>query len=104
MQDNTIVNDLLHQLNANNSTSDEINESSSIHISHDQLSALLRMLQQQQAPITALTNQASPHHFCTPLTDTTNLSSQQSTTFPRFTRTPEYYNNAKYEDLISKPI
>jgi hypothetical protein len=50
-QDNTIMNDLLHQLNNNKYVTDENTGSSPINLSHAQLSALLQTFQQQQAAL-----------------------------------------------------
>ncbi len=89
MQDNTIVNDLLHQLNNNKYVTDENTGSSPINLLHAQLSALLQTFQQQQAALAAMTNQTSPHHFRSPTTDITFPSSQQLTTLASSMKTPE---------------
>jgi hypothetical protein len=53
-QDNTLINDLLHQVNDNLPLSgDDINDASVI-ISSQQLSALLRCFQQQQELLTTI--------------------------------------------------
>jgi hypothetical protein len=79
---------LLPQLNLCDS------ESSPLHLSQEQLSALLQLFRRQQSTITTLlanATPASPTH-----------SPRPASRIPH--KLPEYYNNAKYEDIISKPI
>lgn len=104
LTDNGVINDLLRQLNDSTSTPGDDSASSSVRVSSEQLSALLRCVQQQQEALAAMTTPRSPNRFRTPQTINNLNSSHQPASFVHTTKTPEYYNNAKYEDLISKPL
>lgn len=63
-------------------------------LSHEHLTALLQLFRRQQSMIAALTANTAPA--------SPTPSPQQFSTSSH--KPPEYYNNAKYEDIISKPI
>jgi hypothetical protein len=92
--DNSIITDLLNQLGDTLPPTSDDPESSQPHLSQDQLSALLQLFRRQQSTITTLlanATPASPTH-----------SPRPASRVPL--KPPEYYTNAKYEDIISKPI
>jgi hypothetical protein len=88
------INELINQLEAPSVLPTEGTNSSLTSISGDQLLTLITLLRQQQTAIATRTQQAT--------------SSGQSLPPDRHSiptrKPPEYYNNAKYEDIISKPI
>jgi hypothetical protein len=93
-QDESNINDLLCQLEETSASSTDDTTPLTTGILDLQLSALLQMLRQQQTAINALTAASNTprqtlHH------------GQPHVGIPK---PPEYYNNAKYEDIISKPI
>jgi hypothetical protein len=90
-QDESNINDILRQLDE---TSASPTDDTTTSISNVQLSALLQMLRQQQTAINALTAAST-----TPRQTQNHGQLHAGTHKP-----PEYYNNAKYEDIISKPI
>jgi hypothetical protein len=91
--EDTNINDILHQLDETSASSTEDTTLSTTSISKEQLSALLQMLRQQQSAINALTAASTPPKL-TPI----HGESPYGTHKP-----PEYYNNAKYEDIIKPP-
>jgi hypothetical protein len=69
-----------------------------------QVSELLQCFWQQQDAIAALINSNSPSPLRTPQLGTLSAPGQSSYSIAASTKPPEYYNNAKYEDIISKPM
>jgi hypothetical protein len=51
-----------------------------------------------------LTSSTSNTQMCTSQSGFPPPLGQSPSSFASFTRPPEYYNNAKYEDIISKPL
>jgi hypothetical protein len=91
-QTNQIINDLLRQLNANDNTPTEQGGSSSPVQTDSQLQLLLQCCRQQQAMIAELTQQRSAS------------SSNNVANIITPAKAPDYYNNARYEDIICKPV
>jgi hypothetical protein len=91
---NNVINDLLRQIGESPLAPDPVTDTSTSSLSQDHLSALLSLIQQQQHTIDALNN---PPTLLAPTTHIPQPSLSNR-------RPPEYYNNAKYEDIISKPL
>lgn len=87
---------VLQQLNSNTLTPDPTTGQPSMHLNQTQLSDILQCFRQQQDAIQTMID----------TTFNTAASSNSSSIRPSPTTTalPEYYNNAKYEDLVCKPI
>jgi hypothetical protein len=100
-RDNTIVNDLLRQLNDATTTPGVSGGSSAVSISSDQLTALLQCFKQQQEAIATMTATISSQNQGVNLPATTSRISGPPSlhTNKHTTKAPEYYNNAKYEDI-----
>ena len=98
-RDNTIVNDLLRQLNDATTTPGVSGGSSAVSISSDQLTALLQCFKQQQEAIATMTVTISSQNQGVNLPATTRISRPSSLHTNNTTKAPEYYNNAKYEDI-----
>jgi hypothetical protein len=86
---------VLQQLNSNTLTPDPTTGQPSINLNQDQLSDILQCFRQQQDAIQSMID-----------TTFNNATMPNSTTHrsPATVILPEYYNNAKYEDLVCKPI
>jgi hypothetical protein len=92
--DESNINDILCQLDETSASSTDDTTQSTTRISNVQLSALLQMLRQQQTAINALTTAST----------TPRQTQNHGQLHAGIHKSPEYYNNAKYEDIISKPI
>lgn len=102
-QTNNMINDLLRQINDTTNTPGTPGVSSTVSISTDQLTVLLQCLQQQQEAFATMTHNNLTH--ASGVNPSSNLSNSSGISLPTTTiKNPEYYNNAKYEDIISKPI
>jgi hypothetical protein len=88
-----IIKDLLDHLGETSASPANGNAPLPNSLSNEHLAALLQLLRQQQTAITTLTNATT--------TSTPSATPGQASPNPR--KPPEYYNNAKYEDIISKP-
>jgi hypothetical protein len=84
---NNVINALLSQIGESPLAPDSVPDTSDLLQNH--LSAILSLIQQQQHTIDALNNP--------PPTPVPPIPPSQR-------KPPEYYNNAKYEDIISKPL
>jgi hypothetical protein len=91
-QTNQIINGLLRQLNVNDNTPTEQGGSPSPAQTDSQLQLLLQCCRQQQAMIAELTQQRSAS------------SSTTAANIVTPAKAPDYYNNARYEDIICKPV
>jgi hypothetical protein len=95
--DQTPINDPLHQMQENSEEDQGSKKRKIVHLMTDQFLILIQCFQQQQQGIGSLLrhqtdSSASPHI-------SVNTTHQTSTT-----KTSEYYNNAKYEDIICEPL
>jgi hypothetical protein len=84
------IHQLLQDLNESNSSQESLNQS----IHRERLSDIMHYFQQQQTAIQDVLGSSS----------TTFTSNSPRCQLPITTPTPEYYTNAKYEDLACKPI
>jgi hypothetical protein len=98
-QDNDIVNDLLRQLNDNTSPSGTASEPTSITLTTEQISTLLQFFKQQQELIALMTVDMNTH-----ATNALPGTSSHVLNPHHHIKMPKYYNNAKYKDIICKPI
>jgi hypothetical protein len=98
-----VINELLRHLNENPTSPSGASGPSSINLTQNQVSELLQCFQQQQETLTSLLQLTSNSPLRTPHLRT-SVNSNQSRSFAGSTKPPEYYNNAKYEDIISKPM
>ncbi len=94
---------MLHQLDDNTITPGEPDDVITIGISNERLSTLLLCFKQQQETIAVMTQSINGQQSRNQAGITANLS-QQVQQSSNYTKNPEYYNNAKYEDIISKPL
>jgi hypothetical protein len=91
-QSNQIVNDLLRQLNMASTPPINSDVPSSTTITDGQLKTLLQCFREQQATIEQL------------MANTQNSSSTSPNNVITLQKHPDYYNNARYKDIICKPI
>jgi hypothetical protein len=91
-QSNQIVNDLLHQLNTNGTQETMHDRPTPANITESQLHTLLQCFREQQTMIDELMKHQN--------------ASQSAMVAKIITpaKAPDYYNNARYEDIICKPI
>jgi hypothetical protein len=104
LPNNSIINELLRQLNESPPSPSGANGSSSINLTQDQVSELLRCFRQQQEALASLVHPTSTTPLRTNQLGTSNNLNPSLNSFAGPTKPPEYYNNAKYEDIISKPM
>lgn len=95
------INDMLRHLQANGDHDPDGKKRKYVHLSTDQFSVLLQCFQQQQADISKFLRAA-------PSSTNDIMAGQQFTSSHSSTSSrvelPTYYNNAKYEDIIYKPL
>jgi hypothetical protein len=84
------IHQLLQDLNESNTSQESVNQT----LHRERLSDIMRYFQQQQTVIQDVLGNSSPK----------SASSSPRRQLPAITPTPEYYTNAKYEDLACKPI
>ena len=98
------INDLLQQLNDNASPSNAGNPRSNIPITQDQISVLIKCIRDQQEKIDQLMKSAATPPTSNADNSARLLQSSSMNSSKKQQITPEYYNNAKYEDLICRLI